>query len=478
MDNEKKELQLTQNQQQAVQDFTDDIVEKTLATGHEINPANQVDGAVLRRESLADVISTLTWTEEDLQFYRDIAKIPSNNTVEQYAIQTSKGRVGHSRFVREPEIASKNHTALEKKRVNMKFISDTRQVTIAAQVVDSLTSPIEMERDSAITVVAKTIEWASFYGDADLSDQGGQDNGVEFDGLAKLIARQNVIDARGESLSETLLNQAAVLVAKGYGTATDAYMPIGVHSDFVNNYLNRQTQLMRDNNGQVTTGFGIDAFRSARGLIKLHGSTVMELDNILDQAYRPAPHAPRPATVTANVQTGANGKFREEDLKAHSYKVVVHGDESESAPSEAVTATVANATDGVELTIAVDSMYGQRAQFVSIYRQGDVTNEYYLIARVGLNQANAEGNIVFTDVNETIPETADVFVGEMTPSVMHLFEMLPMLQLPLAQMSASVTFSVLWYGSLALKAPRKWVRVRNVRYIPVADPHNGAGFVK
>jgi hypothetical protein len=33
-----------------------------------------------------------------------------------------------------------------------------------------------------------------------------------------------------------------------FGTATDAYMPIGVHADFVNNILGRQVQLMQDNN--------------------------------------------------------------------------------------------------------------------------------------------------------------------------------------------------------------------------------------
>jgi len=446
---------------------------KTLTTGYAINPADQQDGSALRREFLEDQIATLTWTEADLQFFRDITKIPSESTVAQYAIQTRNGRVGHSRFVREIDVATKNDPHIRKQSVRMKFVSDTKQISIASTLVNNIKDPARIQTDDAIAVVAKTIEWASFYGDGSLSDDpSDNDNGVEFTGLAKLIAKENVIDARGESLTEELLNYASVLVGKGYGTATDAYMPIGVHADFINQYVNRQTQLMRDNNsGDMTLGFGVDAFRSSRGLIKLHGSTVMELDNILDESYIPMPYAPRAPKVVATAEVGVNGKFREVDLGAHAYKVVVFSDEGQSAPSDAIIATVVNKTDGIKLEITVQGM-AERPQFVNIYREGKETGEFYLLERVGMRDANEFGVITFVDKNETMPETADVFLGEMTPSVVHLFELLPMMRLPLAQMNATVTFSVLWYGALALRAPKKWVRIKNVKYIPVANPHS------
>lgn len=463
---------LNEQQLKALDNFQEEV-SKTLTTGYAINPEDQRDGSALRREFLEDQIATLTWTESDLQFFRDIAKVPSESTVAQYAIQTRNGRVGHSRFVREIDVATKNDPHIRKQSVRMKFVSDTKQVSIASTLVNNLKDPARIQTDDAIAVTAKTIEWASFYGDGSLSDDpADNDNGVEFTGLSKLIAKENVIDARGESLSEELLNYASVLVGKGYGTATDAYMPIGVHADFINKYVNRQTQLMRDNNsGDMTLGFGVDAFRSARGLIKLHGSTVMELDNILDESYIPLPYAPRAPRVEATVATGSNGKFRDVDLGAVSYKVVVFSDEGQSAPSDAITATVANATDAVNLAITVQGM-AERPQFVNIYRLGEATGEYYLLDRVGMRTADENGVINFKDVNDIIPETADVFLGEMTPNVVHLFELLPMMRLPLAQMNATVTFSVLWYGALALRAPKKWVRIKNVKYIPVANPHS------
>lgn len=465
-----KNAQLTPAQQNKVAEFAEQA-SKTFTTGHAINPADQHDAAALRTEFLDDQISMLTWTEGDLEFFNDITRRHSESTVAQYDVYLKHGKVGHSRFVREIGIAPISDPNIRKKNVNMKYVSDTKQVSLAANLVNNIEDPTRILTDDAISVVAKTIEWASFYGDGDLSDSPEADAGVEFNGLAKLIDKNNVIDARGKSLTEELLNVAAVTVGKGFGTATDAYMPIGVQADFINSHLNKQTQLVRDNSDNVNLGFKVQGFNSARGFIKLHGSTVMELENILDEGMIPLPTAPLPATLSAEVLTGAKGRFRDEDLGVASYKVVVHSDEAESAPSEATVATVANATDAVKLTIKVNGMYQQRPQFVSVYRQGLETGLYYLLARIPMSKANETGDIEFTDVNATIPETADVFIGEMTPSVIHLFELLPMMRLPLAQVNATITFSVLWYGALALRAPKKFVRIKNVRYIPVMDPH-------
>lgn len=465
-----EEAKLNSVQENKVNEFIEQA-SKTLTTGYEINPGEQEGGAVLRREFLDDQIATLTWTDGDLEFFRDVTKRPSESSVAQYDVYTRHGRVGHSRFVREIGIAPISDPNIKKKRVNMKYVSDTKQMSLASTLVNNIADPAMLLTDDAIAVVAKSIEWASFYGDGDLSDNPDADSGVEFSGLAKLIDKHNVIDAKGEALSEQLLNRAAVVIGKGYGTATDAYMPIGVQAEFINNYLGRQTQLVRDNGDNVNLGFKVQGFNSARGFIKLHGSTVMELENILDEAMIPFPTAPREPQVVATATTGAKGKFRPEDLRAHSYKVVTHSDEAESAPSDAATATVANATDGVQLEVTVPGMYQQRPQFISIYRQGEETGLYYLIARVPMSQADENGVIRFTDVNDILPETADVFVGEMTPNVVHLFELLPMMRLPLAQMNATITFSVLWYGALALRAPKKWVRLKNVKYVTVDDPH-------
>ncbi|AFV80905.1 major head protein [Staphylococcus phage Stau2] len=451
--------------QHAVADELQEKLSKSFQTGYGITPETQVDAGALRREILDDQITMLTWGNNDLVFYRDVARRPAESTVIKYDVFLRHGKVGHSRFVREIGVASVSDPNIRQKTVTMKYISDTKNMSLASSLVNNIADPGQILTEDAISVVAKTIEWASFYGDASLTSEVGGE-GLEFDGLAKLIDADNVIDAKGAHLDEKLLNLASVKIGKGFGTATDAYMPIGVHSDFVTNILGRQMQLMQDNSGNVNTGFSVNGFYSSRGFIRLHGSTVMENELILDETLIPQPNAPQPATVKAEVKTNQKGKFtKEEDRAGLSYKVVVHSDEAESAPSEAQVATVTNATDGVELKITVNSMYQQSPQFVSIYRQGKETGMYYLIKRVALKDAQEDGSLVFVDKNETLPETADVFVGEMSPQVLHLFELLPMMKLPLAQINASITFAVLWYGALALRAPKKWARIKNVSYL-------------
>nr|AGM61389.1 putative major capsid domain protein [Bacillus phage phiBTP1] len=350
----------------------------------------------------------------------------------------------------------------------MKFLSDTKQQSLAAGLVNNIADPMTILTEDAISVIAKSIEWAIFYGDAALAAEADNQAGIEFDGLTKLIDEAtNVIDLAGERLDEATLNKAAVIVGKGYGRATDAFMPIGVQADFTNNLLDRQRVIQPSQAGGFSTGFSINQFLSTRGAINLHGSTIMENDNILVDRI-PEPNAPQaPASVVATVKTADKGKFRPvKDVKTHSYKVVVHSDDAESLASDAVTAVVANPTDSVSIAVKLQSLYQAKPQFISVYRQGNETGHYFLVARVPLAKADENGVITFVDRNQVIPETTDVFIGELTPQVISLLELLPMMKLPLAQMNATTTFTVLWYGALALYAPKKWVRIKNVQYIP------------
>ncbi|AVP40276.1 major head protein [Staphylococcus phage phiSA_BS1] len=440
---------------------------KSFQTGYGITPDTQIDAGALRREILDDQITMLTYTNEDLIFFRQITKRPAQSTVMKYDVYLNHGEVGHSGFVREIGVAPVSDPNIRQKTVNMKYVSSTRNMSIATTLVNNVEDPAQILTEDAIVTVAKNIEWASFYGDASLSSEPTNEGGLEFDGLVKLISKENVIDAKGKALDQLLLNDAAVHISKGFGQPTDAFMPLGVHAEFVNDMLSNQRQLMSDNSGNLTAGYNVQGFNSVRGHIALHGSTVMENDLILDESVQPKPNAPQPAKVNATVKTDQKGKFEDPQETEVNYKVVVNSDEAKSYASEVVQAQVSNATDAVELTIQLQSMYQSQPQFVSIYRQGKNTGLFYLIDRVAVSQQNEEGNIVYLDRNENLPETADVFVGELTPTVIHLFELLPMMRLPLAQINASITFAVLWYGALALRAPKKWARIKNVRYTAV-----------
>lgn len=443
-----------------------EVLSKTFTTGHGITPEDQTNAAALRREFLDDQVKMLAYDTDDFTIYPIIPKQQVNSTVVKYDVFNQHGRTGHSRFVREVGVASINDPNIRQRTVAMKFLSDTKQQSLAAGLVNNIADPMQVLTDDAIAVIAKSIEWAIFYGDASLSADPDPQSGIEFDGLHKLIDQKtNVMDLRGRTLTEADLNKAAVIVGKGYGKATDAFMPIGVQADFTNSLLDRQRALMPAQSDGFATGFAVTEFLSTRGRIRLHGSTIMENDKVLVEDKMPQQNAPLPPkAVTATVQEG-NGKFRGEDLVEHEYKVVVFSDEAESVPSDAVKAAVTNENQEVKLDIELQPMYGAQPQFIVIYRKGLETGYFYEIARVPVSKA-VNNVITFVDDNDIIPETTDVFVGEMSPQVLALLELLPMMRLPLAQLNATITFTVLWYGALALYAPKKWVRIKNVKYIP------------
>ena len=454
-----KDLNLSPVAEQLLANLTGDV-SKSFTTGYNFGGTDQEGAAALRRQSLADDVKNLTYGDEDFTIFPIIPRLQAHSTVEEYAIQTGYGDTGASRFVREMGVASINDPLLERKIARMKIISDTKRQSLLSAMVNNLADPAQVLQDSAIHVVAKTIEYGLFFGDADLSSVGiGQ--GVQFDGLEKLAAPENVLDLRGEALSEQQLNRAAVMIAKGFGKATDAFMPIGAQTEFVNNQLNRQWIAQATSVNE--SGFMLDTFRSTRGAIALHGSTIMDLDVVLDENALVVPTAPSaPLSVTATAAAGA-GLFEDKDLaNPVQYKVRAVGDNGKSV---AVDANVALTTVKDEVTIAVtlSSISQAVPEFVEIFRSDVATGNFYLIGRVGTFKANA-GVITFVDKNETIPGTTKGFVLEMSANTLALYELMPMMRLDLAQVDASLTFSVLFSGALAVFAPKRVVTIKNMAY--------------
>lgn len=434
-------------------------VSKSMTTGYAIGGTDQEGAAALRRESLAPDLKRLTFDNSDFTIFPEIPKLQAKSTVEQYAILDN---VGTAEFVSEMGIATVSDPHLAQHVVRMKYLAATRQMSIAAGLVNNTVDPMQVETDSAMTSIASLIEWAIFYGDSDMSSLG-DGNGLQFDGLAKLIdQKNNVTDLRGENLREIDLNNAATVIAKGFGKATDAYMPIGVQAEFDNGQLDRQYVQMSAP-GQLISGMNVTAFRSTRGLINLHGSTIMDSRNILNENFVPNQMAPAAPTVSAKVAKGA-GKFFDTDIAEVTYKVRAVGANGGSRATE-VKAAIVEKESEVTLLIEQSAMYNTIADSFEIYRQGKETGAFYLVGSVAASKL-VGNKISFIDVNDTIPETADVFVGEMTSQVLGLYELLPMMRLPLPQMTAAITFSVLWYGALGLFAPKKWVRIKNVKYVP------------
>lgn len=453
------EMNLSPKAEELLANITGDI-NKSFTTGYNFGGVDQEGAAALRRQSLANDVKNLTYGDQDFTIFPIVPRKVASSTVEEYAIESSYGEAGASRFVREMGVASINDPQLERKVVKMKIISDTKRQSLLSAVVNNLADPAQVLQDSAIHIVAKTIEYGLFFGDADLSSIGAQ-QGIQFDGLEKLAAKENVIDLRGQVLAEQHLNKAAVLIAKGFGKPTDAFMPIGAQTEFVNNQLNRQW--IAQATGVNESGFMLDSFRSTRGPIALHGSTIMDMDVIFDEAVAGGIGAPTaPLKVEATAKAGA-GEFDATDVaEPVQYKVRAVGDAGKSVAVDA-NVKLSDAKDEVSIAVTLSAVSQATPQFIEIFRKDTKGDQFYLVGRVGTYQA-ANGVITFVDKNEVIPGTATAFVLEMSERTLALYELMPMLRLDLAQVDASRTFSVLWAGALAVFAPKRVAVIKNLAY--------------
>lgn len=453
---------------------------KSMSAGYGITPDTQADGGALRPESLDREIKQVTWGSEDFTIYNDIARVPSRSTVEKYIVYYDHGKVGHERF--QPEIGLGNQTqpSLKQKTVQMKFLAAPSETSMVLQRSNVVADPIAIQEMGAINVLAKTIEWAIFYGDSDLTKEEAG-NGLQFDGLAKLIDKGNVMDWRGKGLTPSLLNQAAVKIGKnGYGVATDAYMPIGLKADFINKFQGAQRILLPTANG-MQAGVNIESFLSARGTIRLNGSTIMDLDNVLDESKKPVQGAPLAPSLKAEVVADQGANFLAKDVVEGDdkhvvvphevgqdlhYRAVAVGTNGDSQPSDIATAKPANATDGVKLTVEVNALSADAVDYIAIYRQSlieDSADTFYLVGRIPANKINGN-SFEFVDKDEVIAGTADIFILENNPMVLNLFEFLPMTKLNLAIVTNATNFALLWQGALRLSYPKRVVQIKNVHY--------------
>lgn len=456
-------------------------VTKSFETGTEINPANMTQAAALRTEFLAPRLSQLSFGSEQMVFFNMIPKMPASSTVAQYITFDQHGETGHTAWDTEAGISDVRDPEISRKSVIMKFASHTRQVSLVAEEVNNVESPIDVLTDDAIVSMARTIEQGSLYGDSSLSAVGEKD-GLEPDGLIKWIPDENVIDLKGATIDIDSFNDAAIHILKSYGNPTAAFMPNGVLAYFNNNNKNIQRQFVNTVTGenQVSLGVNIKSVTTVGGDIRLVGSNVMENDNFLNTRNLGKGGAPMAPTVTAKKADGdakVFGQFTDGDVSTGAtYKVVTYADKSGSRPSAPAVVPLAKNTDTVKLTINVPNTYNDKPQYVAIYRTDVKTGQDYLIKKIGLYQAvDAEDGqsqvITFTDTNAVMPGTTDVFVGDMSPQVIRLYEFLPMFRLPLPSMNKLIQWSVVWSGGLAVLAPNRWVRITNVGYNAVTPVH-------
>lgn len=453
-----------------------DNIEKSGTIGYDVNPTGGMrDGlSALRFEYLDSRLFNLSYNQGQFIFYGKLAgsKMSVSNNVYQYALFDRHGAIGPDLVNAEGEVSAPSDPSTHRETAYLKYLSSTYNITIPTLLVDAVENAAQVYQEDALAKVAATIEWEAFYGDSDMTSGGvGKGQGLEFDGLAKLIAAnapQNVIDEKGAALSPKMIQDASSVIYKGsYWKATDVYMPVEVKSDFIAQ-LPPQVPLSQTAPGtNYSVGYTSSVVNTPWGPVALNDSATMTNNMFFDDTEAPTLGDGLKPVVTPTETKTDKGEFKDEDVSTLNYKVVSQG-RSHKSPAADVAIALTAKDSSISLAIKVPGIAQAKIDFVSVYRQDAKSGLFFLVARIGANQADGTGTITFVDRNQTIPCTFDVFVGNMDPMTIQLLELLPVVSMPLAQINASITRSVLWYGGLALRRPRAWVHLKNVGGFAIA----------
>ena len=432
---------------------------KALSAGYATSPDTQSGGGALRIESLERTMHNLTFTERNLVLWKDIPKAKAFNTVEEYNVINDYGSAGG--FWQEGEKPEESSGDYQREVAKVKFVGVSRSVTHPMTLVNAVTEPMNLESINGLRELLFITETGLFWGNA--SGAAGSEY-VEWDGLYNQVT--NTYDARNDTLDKELMDKVAVMVTDNYGFPTDMYMSYSALSKFRRVYDTTERYIHPGAENSTTAGYTINQLLTTSGDINLKPSVLINHSRAFALGKKPVPNAassskaPNAPTLAVAVNADGTGNFTE-GAGDYKYQVTLINRYGESAPCAVQTATLANATDSVTLTIT-SAASGETPQQAAIYRSNKGGSDLKLVARIPLTTANLNADTVWKDTCDIIAGRETLFLVDLVPDVMRFLQLTPAMRMPLAVIAPAFRFMILMYGVPIVYAPKKAVVIKNV----------------
>ncbi len=445
--------------QTTVQDLTE--LRKALSAGNDINaPAfNPGEGFALRVESLEQTLKNTTYRMEHPRLWKAIPKMAAFNTVEEYNQITDYGQLDQGAWIQEGELPVETDATYVRNYVTIKFLGTLRKVThVMSLVKPAHGNVIAQETIAGTMYLLRQIEQNLFTGDSALDAVQWDSVDVQIEAGAPAA---NIIDLRGEPLSEDVLTDAALTIqdAPNFGVPTHLYLNPKVKADLVKTFFPKaRYDLMEKRDGLV--GLDIRGFTSPAGDVMLEPDVFVNVTPSLPAGAvggAGAPAAPTVSTALAAAPTGGS-LFTADDAGTYQYQVVAVNRFGQSAPVDATSVAVA-AGDGVTLGVTPAAA---GVTYYKLFRSvaGGAAGTEKLIARIP-NGAGI-GEETLTDLNETLPNTSNAYLFQMDRDNMSFKQLAPMVKVPLATIDTSIRWMQLIYGAPVIYTPGRNVIFRNV----------------
>ncbi|GLI90598.1 hypothetical protein [Bacillus subtilis] len=438
---------------------------KALEAGYGTSPETQSGGGAFRVESLESSLKVLTYTDQQIKFWKRIPKLTATNTVEEYNQLLSYGADGGG-FLPEGQTPDTEDSQYQRQAAFVKFLGITREVTHQMTLVNSAHGDvIARSNQDGIMSMLKKLEHGLFWGNSKLG-AGGTEY-VEFDGLDSQISEENTINLKGNPLEPEHLNFGSNMIIDNFGTPTDLFVPYAVQAHFANSYIPKERQFMPTAQSN-TAGTVIDTYNTIGGPVNFTPDVFLRQTKPLS-ALQPHAKAPaQPASVTAEDLAAAttDGEFYNSGAGVYKYFVTAANRHGESAATE-IDAPVTLTADDLQKAVTIKIKNASSSMFpvdyYTVYRTEAGGSKAYQIARIPASSAAGGSETLFKDRNLTMPNTYTAFMGEMAENTIAFKQLAPLTKMDLATVGPSYRWMILLYGTPILYAPKKWVRFKNIK---------------
>jgi hypothetical protein len=449
-------------------------------TGRDNENLGATGGSVLKVESLESQLKVLTFNESEIVLWKRIPKLPAFSNVEEYNVQTGRGRVGSS-FIREGELPQEATSTYARKSQLVKYMGQTRSVSHPMQLVNIISgagNAVQLQVEDATLSILRDVNYELTQGDSNLVPE--EFNGLyaqhrdAFASIDAYYASDVVVDLRGKALKDADVQAGSLAIIQNHGQAKLFMGPPAVLSDYVNRFAGMK--LIQPNTAQTTAGImgqAVNAIVTQFGQIelgydifmgKMGPKTVLDAGESLS-----APGAPiADPTAPVAIVTTETGKWAD-SLGDHAYAVSAVNRFGESGLTVLGTASVTAANQTVNLKFTPGASIVAPNSF-NIYRslkdQATGTVNYYKIFSVSVNELTVGYNSapagLVKDKNYILPNTDNAFLVDPTLQVFSFKQLAPLMKMDLAVTGPATRFMVLLYGTPILYAPKKFVKFINI----------------
>lgn len=446
-------------------------------TGRETNNMTDASGAALKVESLEKTLKHITFRESDIRLWKDVPKKPAYNTVEEYNQQTSYGQ-DRGGFNAEGELPEEEDSVYVRRAQLVKYLGVTKSVTHQMTLVNTMIGNVIQKtiKDGTLWILRKLtkslyfgneklipLEFNGFLAQQQQSDAWANHN--------EYMNSENVVDLRGNALTEDAIETGANTIVENYGLATQLYAAPAVLSGFVkqfygNKFIMPNTNALSDG----VMGQRVRQFESQFGPIGLNQDVFFKKNPAKNKnSVKSSEKAPKKPTVTAAaVASDGDSKWGAEDAGNVTYAVSAINRFGESELTVVATATAVVAGGAADLKI-VDGGGLNKATAYRVYRSyknGTADSQLYPLFEVSLDDVTrgydgaAAGSV--RDLNRWLPNTDQAMLVQFDNEVVEFAQLAPLMKMDLAMLSPAYRFMILLYGTPFLYAPKKLVRLINI----------------